>query len=210
MGTRNVTVVIHKGEVKMAQYGQWDGYPSGVGKDIAKVLQKAPIKKWREAISNCKFLTETQVEERWKKAGADGSGWVNMDVSAKFKQNNEILSRDSSGGKALELILKNNGAEIFNNIEFAGDSLFCEWAYVVDLDKQMVEVYKGFNNEPLTKNDRFFFLQKATKKTDEAGDNTYFPVKLYKTYKFKSFTTRAMTALEKKMNAEAEAEEAKA
>ena len=32
MGTRNLTKVINEqGEVVVAQYGQWDGYPSGQG-----------------------------------------------------------------------------------------------------------------------------------------------------------------------------------
>jgi hypothetical protein len=188
MGTRNLTVVIHNDEIKMAQYGQWDGYPSGVGKDIAKVMPQASVKKWRKVISNCKFLTAAEVKAHWKAAGD------NSDLAT------EILSRDNSGGKALELILVNNGAELFNQIKFAADSLFCEWAYVIDFDKQNVEVYKGFNQIPLTKADRFFFLQQSIK----PAENVYFPVKLYKTYKIKSFTTRAMTALEKRANKEAE------
>lgn len=31
MGTRNPTAVVLDGEYKLAQYGQWDGFPSGQG-----------------------------------------------------------------------------------------------------------------------------------------------------------------------------------
>ena len=40
MGTRNLTMVINqKGEKKVAQYGQWDGYPSGVGVSVLNFLK---------------------------------------------------------------------------------------------------------------------------------------------------------------------------
>ena len=38
MGTRHLTIVKLGNKVKVAQYGQWDGYPSGQGKTIAKFL----------------------------------------------------------------------------------------------------------------------------------------------------------------------------
>lgn len=38
MGTRNSTLVKSKGKVKVAQYGQWDGYPTGQGQTIADFL----------------------------------------------------------------------------------------------------------------------------------------------------------------------------
>lgn len=31
MGTRNLTAVYLDGQYKVAQYGQWDGYPEGQG-----------------------------------------------------------------------------------------------------------------------------------------------------------------------------------
>ena len=38
MGTRNLTVVYVDGEYRVAQYGQWDGYPSGQGMTCLKFL----------------------------------------------------------------------------------------------------------------------------------------------------------------------------
>lgn len=34
MGTRHLIKVKYKGEIKVSQYGQWDGYPDGQGLDI--------------------------------------------------------------------------------------------------------------------------------------------------------------------------------
>ena len=34
MGTRHITTVVAEGEFVVAQYGQWDGYPTGAGNDI--------------------------------------------------------------------------------------------------------------------------------------------------------------------------------
>ena len=38
MGTRHLIIVKSEGKTKVAQYGQWDGYPTGQGKDIAIFL----------------------------------------------------------------------------------------------------------------------------------------------------------------------------
>ena len=46
-----------------------------------------------------------------------------------------------------------------NDLDFASDGLFCEWAYVIDLDTRRFEVYTGFHKEPLTEKDRFYFLK---------------------------------------------------
>ena len=32
---------------------------------------------------------------------------------------------------------------------FLADSLFCEWAYVINLDNSQFEVYRGFNQDPM-------------------------------------------------------------
>jgi hypothetical protein len=60
-------------------------------------------------------------------------------------------------------------------LEFAADSLFCEWAYVIDFDSNTFDVYKGFNTQPLKETDRFYFLE------DKAEGN-YHPVVIMASY----------------------------
>lgn len=199
MGTRNLTVVIHKGEVRMAQYGQWDGYPNGVGNDIAKVLKKTSIKTLRKAIEKCTFLTADEILRRWEEMGATGD-WITIDVSDKFAKKYPLLSRDNAGGEALRLILKNkNKFELKNMIDFAADSLFCEWAYVIDLDKERVEIYQGFNQQPLSKKDRFFSIQEKSHK-EHRKDDQYYPIRLLKSYKYKDFTSDNISKLVRKLD----------
>lgn len=40
MGTRNITKIIYQGEVKVCQYGQWDGYPTTAMADIVEFLKQ--------------------------------------------------------------------------------------------------------------------------------------------------------------------------
>ena len=53
MGTRNLTIVIQNNEVKMAKYGQWDGYLSGLGWDLILFLKN------KEQVCNAVFALHT-------------------------------------------------------------------------------------------------------------------------------------------------------
>lgn len=192
MGTRNSVHVIVGKQTKIAKYCQWDGYVSGRGVEALTVLKKLlkptktksfedRLKEMKQKVKGVVALTNEQVQNRWKQCGADDSGWVTMEVSNKFKQNNAHLSRDMGGGEVLDLVVKGKINETQLDPEFVADSLYCEWAYVIDLDKKVFEVYAGFNEKPLKPKDRFFNLQKE-------GDK-YFPVKLVKKYKLDELPT---------------------
>lgn len=184
MGTRNLTMVISNGETKVAQYGQWDGYPEGQGQTILKFLlslDKEGFEKFKERVNQLRWHTK---EEEAKMEAMSSEEWL---------EKYPYLSRDV-GGKILEAIFYNkitvgsqflgNAREISVNVEsltnsedFAEDSLFCEWAYVIDLDKNTFEVYEGFNKEPLAETERFY--RKFFKLTEE---DKYYPVRLKKFY----------------------------
>jgi hypothetical protein len=57
--------------------------------------------------------------------------------------------RDSQGN--IGLLLCGALSEMIDNADFLQDSLFCEWAYIINLDDNVLEVYKGFNTDPLAK-----------------------------------------------------------
>ena len=52
MGTRNLTIVHSNGEYKVAQYGQWDGYPEGLGCQLLKYLKGINISELRNAVNS--------------------------------------------------------------------------------------------------------------------------------------------------------------
>lgn len=184
MGTRNSVIVIVNNEPKIAKYCQWDGYPSGRGVELLEVLQKYKdnFAEMKEKVSKVVALTDDEYNKKWEAAGANGSGWVELSVAEKFKETCAHLSRDMGGGEVLDLVMQGKVSDTYLNPDFVGDSLFCEWAYVVDLDKNTFEVYKGFNDHtPLTEQDRFF------DKTREGSK--YYPVKIMVEYNLNELPT---------------------
>ena len=63
MGTRNLTCVYKNGEYRVAQYGQWDGYPEGQGVTILEFLHRVNINEFRNAIDKCTWITEDEINE---------------------------------------------------------------------------------------------------------------------------------------------------
>lgn len=147
MGTRNLTAVFMDGEYKVAQYGQWDGYPSGQGVTILDFLKNTQKFAFKNKLKNVRFLSKQELIEIDSKHGAD---WINIYPH---------LSRDV-GGEILQAIM-DGAKELKNSISFAGESLFCEYAYVIDLDNDTFEVFEGFNKKELDEFERFYSFKKV-------------------------------------------------
>jgi hypothetical protein len=178
MGTRNLTLVLLNGEYKVAQYGQWDGYPSGQGLVVLNFLRTMEIDKMRTALDHVKFPTDEEAKQLTDKVDTqgkiDGVDW--LEIYPQF-------SRDICA-KILELVYTNKEEVLLlkNSLNFAADSLFCEWAYLVNLDNDTLEVYKGFNKSRLNEFDRFLFLE-------EKAEDDYHPIKIVKSYLLSALPT---------------------
>jgi hypothetical protein len=173
MGTRNLTCIYADGEYRVAQYGQWDGYPNVGGLGVLDALKSTTPEKLKERALACRELTEEESKQKWTECGADeDSSFVSMEVSEKMKETYPTLQRDM-GWDIVNYLNKSEGeVPVIKNLDFASQSLFCEWCYVVDLDHNTFEVYEGFQKAP-DPDGRFF---------DMEGNGEYYPVALKKTY----------------------------
>lgn len=64
MGTRNLTLVQYNNEIKVAQYGQWDGYPAGAGTKIFNFCSSNQnLNNLRNRLKNIRFLTDEEENE---------------------------------------------------------------------------------------------------------------------------------------------------
>lgn len=167
MGTRHLIAVAVDGNYRIAQYGQWDGNPGGQGVDVLafcrSIVDADARQHFAEKLRATSWATEDEIEAVNAKLRAGAS------LSRDFPQ----LSRDT-GSDILAMVRDGApGALLLNKLDFASDSLFCEWAYVIDLDKGTLEAFKGFNQTPLADGERFASLK---------GEGEYQPVRMIKAY----------------------------
>lgn len=149
MGTRNLTMVVLNGETKVAQYGQWDGYPSGQGATILTFLKQTNLASFKEALSRCQWVDDEkqkEIDAFYKSIGVHDS-WVTMEESKQINAKYPLFSRDNGAGVLQMIMDQPAGAPIYlyDNSDFIQDTLFCEWAYKIDLDTMTLTVYDSGN-----------------------------------------------------------------
>lgn len=144
MGTRHFIGVKQNREFKVAQYGQWDGYPSGQGFDVLKFLRGTDLTVFAEKVSKCVFIDGENIRQKWIAVGRDPedtSSFVSIELSDKFAAAYPQLSRDA-GADVLTMVMESeDGLELVDNADFLNDELFCEFAYIIDLDEQKLYCY---------------------------------------------------------------------
>lgn len=105
-----------------------------------------------ERLKAVSFFTDAEAEVEDKDGNAyERRPWLSRDLGADIL-NAVLFGQYGTRGEKIECKVD----KLKDSADFAGDSLMCEFAYVLDLDKQVLEVYTGFNREPLKEGDRFF------------------------------------------------------
>lgn len=166
MGTRGLFGIRKNGHDK-AVYKQYDSYPAGLGKDFLMFvkLNRDFLDEFYDHIIEVDKNTFPTPEQ---KEYCIRMGWYDGSVSRRSDNDWYCLLRElqnmSAWQRALDL-----GQDIYliNEIGFIRDSLFCEYAYIYDLDTGMFEFYKGFQKEP-----------DLTNRYGTEADGDYYPCRL--------------------------------
>lgn len=156
MGTRHYIQIQLNNEYRLEQYGQWDGYMSGVGVDIIiflkKLISNNLINDFVDKVSKLKSFTDEELDELEKRPDNIPQYWVGSEpISKSFYDEFPQLNRNTSS-KILDLILEGKVDKVING----GSKVECDfqirYVYVVRLfmergDEYCVDldVYNGAN-----------------------------------------------------------------
>jgi hypothetical protein len=170
MGTRGVIGVRLEGKDKIA-YNHFDSYPSGVGKDIVKEIKTLGRENLLDGARCLRAIDED--EKPTPQEIARLAPFTDTTVAGCSTTDWYCLLRDCQGS-----LLKMMQAGLYVAADkFMADSLFCEWGYIVNLDENTFEVYKGFQKKKHRKG-----RYASMKRGKGPGANEYYPVALVKAF----------------------------
>jgi hypothetical protein len=120
MGTRHHQKVINKqGELKVSQYGQWDGYPNGQGFDILNYLRRGNLDKYQEELDKLHLITDEEVKI--------------VATDPKWQENYPYMSRDC--GAKIHQMIENGEVKFVAFIDDNGAGSWCQGFYTIDFQQ---------------------------------------------------------------------------
>lgn len=170
MGTRNLTKVIDaEGITRVAQYGQWDGYPEYTGTRILSFISEyRMLDKIEKSLSKVRFITPAESDEIYAPY-TDEHGLMTMDQSAHFATMFPSLTRDTGCDILKVLVYSNGQIPLTDESGFEGDDLFCEGVYTIDFQTREfsskwngINVSLGFDELPTAENYLEMFKNELT------------------------------------------------
>lgn len=141
MGTRGCYGYRIKGKDKVT-YNHMDSYPSELGYSVLSYVHNTSTEKMLEVAKKIKLVKSNS--KPTKKQIKECEKFANLGVGTGKIDEWYCLLRNAQG----ELGVFEDIPYMIDSHNFLADSLFYEWAYIVNLDTKKVEIYKGFNKNP--------------------------------------------------------------
>jgi hypothetical protein len=168
MGTRGAVGFFQQGKEKVS-YNHFDSYPECLGTQVLQWLRGTDLNRLPEQVEHLQLIKDDakhipdELIEKAKELGL-----TQLELAEHKVPDPYSLLRGAQG--RLDLYLKLGW--MLDNATFLHDSLFCEYAYIVNLDDQLLEVYAGFNKDPAA----------PGRYAQHSRDQRFYGVALIKTY----------------------------
>ena len=178
MGTRGL-YGIRKNGIDKATYNHWDSYPDWLGREVISFCKYNSIENLDKFFNLIELVDENSTPTKEQVEYCTSLGLEDTDLHNRDLYDWYCLIHNLQGNFNLyqKLIDNHNLIYMTDYITFIEDSLFCEYAYIINLDDNVLEFYKGFQHEPQNGN------RYGTESTYEGHDGTkYYPCKLIKTF----------------------------
>ncbi len=155
-------------------YNHSDSYPSGLGVKMFDFINSTvldeiiSIAKRIVLVDSAKKVTSAQLNHINKIERETGEKIINLTVGERSEAEWYCVLRNVQG--ELEVYKKSNLKYMVDNAGFLHDSLFCEWAYIINCDEKTLEVYTS--NKCPAASGRYAEVE------EELGDGDYAGVRL--------------------------------
>jgi hypothetical protein len=146
MGTRNLTKVIDKdGTLRVAQYGQWDGYPDGQGKSmLAFISEYGMIETIEKSLAKCRWIDQKQIDTLYFR-------YENLTDFEELRNGMNglsiaypTISRDTATDILKVIVYSNEYVELSDESDFETDGLFCEGVFTLNYQtREFITTYHG-------------------------------------------------------------------
>lgn len=144
MGTRSSYGFRSEGKDYL-MYSQFDGYPTGLGLNLMEQLKDLTVCNMKTGIARLIAVDEDaepkdvlnneeyqEILEMFHQDISTGTDWYSF-----LRGSQQNISVYFTEEKPLKYFIEAN--------DFIHDSLYCEYAYIVNLDTEMLEFYRGYN-----------------------------------------------------------------
>ena len=165
---------IRKGEVDKCTYNHCDSYPDGLGRDILQFCATHSEQQISDLYNLIELFNTNVPPTEEQKAMCKINGYVNLNVSSQFDSDWYCLLRELQGNIDAwdEALKQKSKLPMEDDCKFIKDSLFCEYAYIINLDTHVLEFWRGFQTKPNFNNRYGFNI------SSQGVGYTYYPCNL--------------------------------
>ena len=195
MGTRGALGFRIDGKDKIA-YDHFDSYPSGLGAAVAKFLVKAASTRAGLARLQAKARLLQAIPKDSKPTPEDikrCAKYTDLGVSNQSTDDWYCLLRNAQGNPAAMLQVQ----KYEDSASFMLDSLFCEYAYIINLDENVLEFYVGFRHMPHDLGRYSKDMTSVNEQKAEKNETIYYPMALARTFRLNRIPKNIIKMMEK-------------